>query len=173
MCHAILKWSHKETIHSWSIPLIHRRCYCEQVKVHPRMTVQCQLAWQIPNWLLCLSKWNIRQQFHLPPDVYQGKNVTNAYVKHEAWKLLTMQKVVVNTVLCNRLANDPDGMCEIYMDNHYHAPSLFILLREKYQILACGTICNNRKGLGWKVMNISKWFHGVLLWQSMTKQINC
>jgi hypothetical protein len=67
-----------------------------------------------------------------------------------------MQKVIVNTVLSSGLPNDPDGMREIYMDNHCSSPSLFVLLREKYQILACGSIRSSRKGWDAEVMCMSK-----------------
>ena len=42
------------------------------------------------------------------------------------------------------------------MDNRYTAPELFILLREKYQILACGAIWSNRKRWDCSIMNLSK-----------------
>jgi hypothetical protein len=89
--------------------------------------------------------------------VYQGKNTTNAYIIQEAWYLPTTQKVVVNTIVSSGISNDPDGMHELYMDNHYTAPELFVLLCEKYQILACGTIHSNRTG--WDsnhIMNLKK-----------------
>jgi len=92
--------------------------------------------------------------YHL--DVYQGKNSTNAYIKCVAWNLPTTQKAVVNAVLCSGLENDPDRMRELYMDNRYSSPSLFVVLREKYQILACGTIRSNRKRWDSKIMNLSK-----------------
>ena len=64
--------------------------------------------------------------------------------------------MVVNAVVSSGLPNDPDRMRETYMDNCYRSPSLFVLLREKYQILARGTICSNRKGLAKKVMCMTK-----------------
>eukprot|EP00956_Cyclotella_meneghiniana_P008474 scaffold11429_cov48-Cyclotella_meneghiniana.AAC.4 len=89
-------------------------------------------------------------------DVYQGKNATNAFIAKEAWGLPTTQKAVVNAVISSGIANDPDGMREIYMDNSYSAPTLFVLLREKYQILACGTIRTNRVGWNTRLMNVQK-----------------
>ncbi len=92
--------------------------------------------------------------FHL--DVYQGKNATNAHITQEAWHLPTTQKAVVNAVISSGINNDPDGMRELYMDNRYTAPELFVLLREKYQVLACGTIRSNRKGWDSNIMNLKK-----------------
>ena len=66
------------------------------------------------------------------------------------------QKAVVNTIISSGLENDLDGMRELYMDNRYTSPHLFILLREKYKILACGTIRANRKGWDPKIMNLAK-----------------
>ena len=60
--------------------------------------------------------------------------------------LPTMQKAVVNALASCGIVNDPDGMRKIYMDNHYLALELFLMLREKYKILACGTIHQNWMG---------------------------
>ena len=64
-------------------------------------------------------------------DVYKGKNAANIHVIEEAWNLPTIQKAVVNAIVGSGISNDPDGMREIYMDNHYLAPELFVTLREK------------------------------------------
>lgn len=79
--------------------------------------------------------------YHL--DIYQGKNSNNAHIVEEAWHLPTTQKAVVNAIISSGIHNNPEGMREIYMDNRYTAPELFLLLRERYQILACGTIRSN------------------------------
>jgi hypothetical protein len=92
--------------------------------------------------------------YHL--DIYQGKNSNNAHIVEEAWHLPTTQKAVVNAIISCGIHNDPDGMREIYMDNRYTAPELFVLLRERYQILACGTIRSNRKGWNSSIMNLKK-----------------
>ncbi len=92
--------------------------------------------------------------YHL--DVYQGKNQTNAFIAQEAWNLPTTQKAVVNAIISSDLANDTDGYRELYMDNRYSSPSLFILLREKYGLLSCGTIRSNRKGWNPELMNLKK-----------------
>jgi hypothetical protein len=47
-------------------------------------------------------------------------------------------------------------MSEIYMDNRYSAPELFVMLQEQYQIVACGTIRSNRKGWDGTIMNLPK-----------------
>jgi hypothetical protein len=49
--------------------------------------------------------------------VYQGKNATNAHIIQEAWHLPTTQKAVANAVVSSGINNDPDGMCELHMDN--------------------------------------------------------
>ncbi len=53
--------------------------------------------------------------YHL--DVYQGKNATNAFIAEEAHNLPTTQKAVVNAIVLSGIANEPDGMREIYMNN--------------------------------------------------------
>lgn len=78
-------------------------------------------------------------------DVYQGKKATNAHIVEEAWNLPTTQKAVVNAIVTSGHATNPNGMREIYMDNHYSSPKLFVFLYENYQILACGTIRLNCK----------------------------
>ena len=80
----------------------------------------------------------------------------SAHIAEEAWTLPTTQKAVVNVVVSSGISTDPDGMHEIYMDNCYTVPELFIMLQEKYQILACGTIRSNRKGWDGTIMNLSK-----------------
>lgn len=47
-------------------------------------------------------------------------------------------------------------MRELYMDNRYSAPHLFVLLCEKYMIIACGTVKLNPKGWDQKIMNLPK-----------------
>ena len=79
--------------------------------------------------------------YHL--DVYQGKNANNAHIVEEAWSLPTTQKAVVNAIVMSGLSNDPFGKRKLYKDNRYTALELFVLLRDKYQILLCGTIRNN------------------------------
>ena len=84
--------------------------------------------------------------YHL--DVYQGKNATNAFIVAEVQNLPMMQKAVVNAIVMSRIANEPNGMREIYMDNRYSVPILFlfVLLQEKYNSLACSTVRSNRTG---------------------------
>ena len=55
----------------------------------------------------------------------------------------TMQKAVVNALVSFGIVNESDGMREIYMDNCYSAPKLFVMLREKYMIHVCGTVHQN------------------------------
>ena len=89
-------------------------------------------------------------------DVYQGKNASNAHIVKEAWSLPATQKAVVNAIMSCGITTDPDSMREFYMDNRYTAPKLFVFLREKYHILACGTIRSNCKGWDSTVMNLTK-----------------
>ncbi len=52
---------------------------------------------------------------------------------------------------------DPNGFHELYnMDNCYSAPELFVMLKIKYTIIACGTVRTNRRGWEMNVMNPSK-----------------
>ena len=92
--------------------------------------------------------------YHL--DVYQGKNATNAFIGAEAHNLPTTQKAVVNAIVLSGITNEPNGMREIYIDNRYSAPTLFILLREKYSILACGTVRSNQTGWNSQILNLPK-----------------
>ena len=62
--------------------------------------------------------------YHL--DVYQGKYATNAFIMAEAYNLLTKQKAVINAIVKSGIANEPNGMREIYMDNKYSVPTLFV-----------------------------------------------
>ena len=71
--------------------------------------------------------------YHL--DVYQGKNSSNAQITEEAWSLPTTQKAVVNTVITSGIENDPGGMRELYMDNRYTSPHLFVFLGENTRFL--------------------------------------
>ncbi len=64
--------------------------------------------------------------YHL--DVYQGKNATNAFIAAEAYNLPTTHKADVNTIVLSGIANKPNGMWEIYMDNRDYAPTLFVIL---------------------------------------------
>ena len=56
------------------------------------------------------------------------------------------QKAVANAIVQAHLDEDSDGMRQLFMDNRYTSPLLFILLREKFDILCAGTICCNRVG---------------------------
>jgi hypothetical protein len=80
----------------------------------------------------------------------------NDFVAKEAWEVPTTQKAVVNAIMSSGLSDYSNGMREIYMDNCYSSPTLFVLLREKYGILACGTIRSNLKGWNSNVMNLKK-----------------
>ena len=90
--------------------------------------------------------------YHL--DVYQGKNATNAFIVAEAQILPTMQKAVINAIVKSGIANEPNGMREIYMDNRYSVPTLFVLLQEKYNIVACGTVRSNHTGWNPQILNL-------------------
>ncbi len=80
------------------------------------------------------------QELHIPPmDIYQEENSNNVHIVEEAWHLPTTQKSVVNAIVTSGIHNNPNGMYELYMENQYTAPELFVLLQERYQILACGT----------------------------------
>ncbi len=76
-------------------------------------------------------------------NVYQGKNSENVFIPREIWDLLTTQKVVVNSIIETQLGNDPNGYQALYMDNRYSKKELFVKLKQKYKVLACGTIETN------------------------------
>ncbi|KAL3800369.1 hypothetical protein HJC23_003665 [Cyclotella cryptica] len=69
-----------------------------------------------------------------------------------AHDLPTTQKTVVNAIVLSGIANEPNGMREIYMDNRYSTPTLFVLLQEKYSILACRTTQSNRTGWNTQIL---------------------
>ncbi len=65
-------------------------------------------------------------------DVYQGENEHNIGIVKDLWNLPTAQKVVVNEIVSIRLYMDPNGFHKLYMDNHYSALELFVVLKKKY-----------------------------------------
>ena len=65
-------------------------------------------------------------------------------------------KAVANAIVQAHLAKDPHGMRRLLMDNRYLSPLLFILLREKFDILCAGTIHSNRIGWPTEKMTLSK-----------------
>ncbi len=67
------------------------------------------------------------------------EKLKNIGIAEDLWKFPTTQKADVNAIVSTRLYTDPDRFCESYMDNHYSALELFIMLKTKYKILACGT----------------------------------
>ncbi len=79
-------------------------------------------------------------------DVYQGKNAENKGIPEEIINLTTTQKAVVNSVIQSKIGNDPKGIRRLFLDNQYTCASLFILLREKFDILCAGTTQVNRIG---------------------------
>lgn len=89
-------------------------------------------------------------------DCYRGKNAGNVFVDEELWEMTTTQKAVLNAVIQAKLSRDPDGQCEIYLDNQYTLIPLFIILREKHDIRACGTVCSNQKGCDTTMMNLQE-----------------
>ncbi len=86
--------------------------------------------------------------------LYQGK-CTNHF---NSQRSLESPNNTKSSCECNSFNQtiDPDGFRELYMDNQYSVPELFVMLKTKYKILACGTICTNRKGRDPKVMNLLK-----------------
>ncbi len=88
-------------------------------------------------------------------DVYQGKNKQNIGIAEDLWNLPMTQQAVTNAIFSTGLYTDPNGFCELYMDYHYSAFELFVMLTPKYKILACGTARKNRRGLDTYVINLS------------------
>ena len=88
--------------------------------------------------------------------MFQGKNATNAFITAEVHTYPTTQKAVVNAIVLSSIANKTNGMREIYMDNRYSELTLFVLLHEKYKILACGTVRSNQTGWNPQILNLPK-----------------
>ena len=86
-----------------------------------------------------LANNNNGKFFIMHLDVYQGKNASNIGIPPEIRTMPTFQKAVVNSIIQSRIGNDPDGKRMLFMDNRYSSASLFILLREQYDILCAGT----------------------------------
>ncbi len=74
----------------------------------------------------------------------------------DLWNLPMTQKAVMNAIVSTGLFTDQNGFCELNMDNCYSAPELFVILKTKYKILACGTVRTNWRGWATHVMNLSK-----------------
>jgi hypothetical protein len=79
--------------------------------------------------------------------VYQGKNTENIGIPDDIRNLPTTQKTVINAVIQSKIGKDPNGMRRLFMDNQYTAALLLLMLQEKYDILAAGTMRQNR--IGW------------------------
>ncbi len=62
--------------------------------------------------------------------------------------------MVVKSIVSTRLYTDPNGFCELDMDNCYSALELFVMLKTKYKILAHGTVGTNRRGWDTNVTNL-------------------
>ncbi len=90
--------------------------------------------------------------FHI--DVYQKKQ--NIGIAEDLWNLPMTKKVVMNAIVSTGLCMDPNGFHELYMNNCYSAPELFVMLKAKYKTLTCGTVWTNRKCWEKNVMNLSK-----------------
>ncbi len=50
----------------------------------------------------------------------------NAHIAEEVWSVPMTQKAVVNAIISSSIGNDPEGMREIYKDNRYSCPDLFV-----------------------------------------------
>ncbi len=79
-------------------------------------------------------------------DVCQGKNATNIGIPQEIRSLSTTQKAVVNSIIQSHLGKEPNGIRCLFMDISYACASLFIMLREKIDILCSGTTRTNHVG---------------------------
>ena len=89
-------------------------------------------------------------------DVYQGKNATNSYIRHEARRLPTTMKTVVNACYALELNKETNGFRHLSMDNRYAAPQLLVILRDRLKVLATGTVRVNRVGWSKSLMNLKK-----------------
>ncbi len=89
-------------------------------------------------------------------DVYQGKNEANIGIPAEICNLPTTRKAVVNAIIQSKLGKDPNGYRRLFMDNRYSSVKLFILLREKFDILCAGTTRVNHIGWPKQMMTMTK-----------------
>ena len=89
-------------------------------------------------------------------DVYQGKNATNSYIRHEAQRLPTTMKAVVNACYALELNKETRGFRHLSMDNRYAAPQLLVILRDRLKVLATGTVRVNRVGWNKVLMDLKK-----------------
>ncbi len=83
-----------------------------------------------------LANMSDRHIYHI--DVYQGKYNQNIGIAKDLCILLITQKVVVNAIVSTGLYRDPNGFHELYMENHYSAEEVFVVLKTKYKILSYG-----------------------------------
>ena len=89
-----------------------------------------QLTWEVFHTSLwCISRKECQEYWHT-----QQNN-----------KLPTTQ-TVVNSIIQSKMGKDPNGTCQLFMDNCYDCASFFVLLREKFDILCAGTTRANRVG---------------------------
>ena len=61
-------------------------------------------------------------------DMCQGKNGTNALIVAEVQNLQMIQEAVIYAIDLSGIANEPNGMREIHMNNKYFVPTLFVFL---------------------------------------------
>lgn len=87
---------------------------CITCKSHYNPVHQYNLSnqWSISLIFFVLVNATAGNNFIHHLDVYQGKNVTNAFTAEEAWHLPTTQKAVVNAIAMSGFANEPNGMRE-------------------------------------------------------------
>ena len=93
------------------------------------------------------------KSFILHCDIYQGKNAKNIGIPKEITKLPATQKAAVKTIIQNKIGKDPNGIRQFFMDNRYACASLFVLLRENFDIICAGTTRTNR--VGWQKDNMT------------------
>ena len=109
---------------------------------------------QVDFFVLCNNSPG--QYFIIHCDIYQGKNAKNIEIPEEIQKLSTTQKAIMNSVIQSGIGNDPNGIRRLYMDNCYSCAALFILLREKFDILCAGTVRVNCQGWPKQLMTLTK-----------------
>ena len=60
---------------------------------------------------------NALKYFIVHAEDYQGHNATNAAIEPRLWKLMTMQKAALNSVIQSKLHNDPLGVRNFVSNN--------------------------------------------------------
>ncbi len=74
------------------------------------------------------------------------KNEHNIMISSDLWHFPTTQNSVVKLNISTGFHKDPDGLWDVFVNNQYSSPELFVILKMQYKTLAMGLIWTNRIG---------------------------